>query len=368
MSKKYRILAILYFIILSIIVFNNKDMLKGISTTLNYVSCGSSNGIPRPVPQLTTIAYTVLLVVTPIVLIIFSILTLVKSMASGNADEITKTKGKLIKKIIITVIIFLSSALVQFVIIKVASNSSDKSSVSKCLRCFIAYSEGNCPVSSTGNNVYTGSKKSSNETHSVGTPDNPKSSNNKTSSDAVILVGDSRTVQMCGFTSSSMYSGETCRDYIAVAQGGKGSIWFRDEAVPAITKILKDNSSKKYNIVILMGANDVGQSSGVEQNAVNIYKSKLPELAKGDWKNQNITFVMLPCGDQAMANANGMGISQSQIDAFNKKIEEFIKSENISNLSYCKIEDVPRKYLADGVHYTSEGSEFYYEQVKNKCA
>lgn len=192
MRKFNKLFIVIYSIIVGTILFNHKGAWKVVGTTLNYVSCGSSNGIPRPVPQLTTIAYTLLMTVTPIVLIIFSIFTLVKSIANGNAEEISKAKGKLIKKVIISVIIFFSASLVQFVINKVASNSSDKNSITKCLRCFVSYSESNCPVSDTGNDIFTGSKKSSNETYSVGTPADSKSnkSGSKTSSEAVKVLSN----------------------------------------------------------------------------------------------------------------------------------------------------------------------------------
>ena len=367
MKLKYKIFIIVYIVLLSVIWNFNSELFKNIVSDLNYVSCGSATGIPAPAPKLTTAAFTLLVIGAPLVLIAFSIVTLVKAIVASNAEEISKSRNKLIKKIILTILIYVSAALVQFVINKVASNTSDKESISKCLRCFLYFSYDNCPQSSTGNSIYKGTKRRTNDNSSIGTEaaERRKKSKKKESSSDVILVGDSRTVGMCGIPSTNTVV--ACKDYSAVAYGGKGSLWFKDYAIPAVTSELNKNSGKTYDILILLGANDVGENAGAEKGAVDIYKSELPKLAKGDWKNHNVIFVMLPCGDKAQANANGMSISQSQIDNFNTQMKEFINDEKIDNLNFCTINDIPRQYLSDGVHSTSDGYEFYYNQIKENC-
>ena len=367
MKLKYKIFIIVYIVLLSVIWNFNSELFKNIVSDLNYVSCGSATGIPAPAPKLTTAAFTLLVIGAPLVLIAFSIVTLVKAIVASNAEEISKSRNKLIKKIILTILIYVSAALVQFVINKVASNTSDKESISKCLRCFLYFSYDNCPQSSTGNSIYKGTKRRTNDNSSIGTEaaERRKKSKKKESSSDVILVGDSRTVGMCGIPSTNTVV--ACKDYSAVAYGGKGSLWFKDYAIPAVTSELNKNSGKTYDILILLGANDVGENAGAEKGAVDIYKSELPKLAKGDWKNHNVIFVMLPCGDKAQANANGMSISQSQIDNFNTQMKEFINDEKIDNLNFWTINDIPRQYLSDGVHYTSDGYEFYYNQIKENC-
>ncbi len=118
---------------------------------LDYVACGSSNGIPKPVPQLTTIAYTLLVVGVPIVLIIFSIVELVKSVFSADTEKILKARNKLFKKFFAAAIILIVGAIVQFAINKVTSNDKDKSSVAECLSCFLYYDH--CEPSTSGNVV-----------------------------------------------------------------------------------------------------------------------------------------------------------------------------------------------------------------------
>lgn len=110
------------------------------ATETNYVSCGSATGIPAPIPMLTSVGYTLLIVATPIILIIFSIVALVKAITAGNADEINKAKNKLIKKFITTAIVYFVAGIVQFVITK-AADGSEKGTISSCLSCFLYHTD-----------------------------------------------------------------------------------------------------------------------------------------------------------------------------------------------------------------------------------
>ena len=376
MNKKYNIFKTIYLIVLSIVVFGYKD-LSSAATSLSYVQCGTATRIPRPIPQLTTVAYTLIVTATPIILIVFSIIVLLKANATGSADDIEKAKKNLFKKFITAAIIFFIASVVQFVVLKVTTNKDDSKSATDCIKCFLYYSSTNCPTDTSDEYGYSKRVKkpnTSNYTNSniVRTSNRTSSSSssntsNSTSSSKVILIGDSRTAGICGYKDGAMHSGEACRDYIAVAQGGMGATWFRDSAISATNIILNGNPSTNYKILILMGANDAGENPGNETNGINIYQSKLKELATGAWSKHTIVFVKTTCADQTMANSYNMHLSQSQIDTFNNKMKQFINSSNISNLKYCEIEDVPKQYLTDGVHYNEAGYNFYYEQVKNKC-
>ena len=369
MKLKYKIFIVVYILILSIIWNINNELLKNIITDLNYVSCGSATGIPTPAPKLFSIAYNLLIIGAPLVLIAFSIVTLVKAIVASNAEDISKARTKLIKKIILTILVYVSAALVQFVVNKVASTTSDKESISKCLRCFLYFSYENCPTSSTGNEVYKGTNRRTNDNSSIGTEASERraKSKKKESTNDVILIGDSRTVGMCNITSSNQIV--PCKDYSAVAFGGMGVTWFIDTAAPVVTKKLQENPNKTYDILILMGANDIGCSttgSAVPTNSAK-YKTEITKRAKGDWKNHNVIFVMLPCADESSAKVYGMCINQTYIDDFNKEMKNYIDEQKIDNLSFCTINDVPKQYLFDGVHYTDDGYAFYYNQIKENC-
>ena len=152
MQKKYKLFCLAYLIIMVILLLTIDDY-RILSMGLEYVRCGTANGIPRPIPQLTTIGYTLLITGTPLVLIVFTITTLIKAISGGNADEIVKVKNKVAKKFMTAAIIFLIASIAQFVVTRVASNSEDKASITSCLQCFLYFSEGHCPVSDTGNGV-----------------------------------------------------------------------------------------------------------------------------------------------------------------------------------------------------------------------
>jgi len=114
------------------------------ATKTEYVACGDATGIPKPIPQLTSIAYTLLITATPIILIIFSIIALVKATTAGSQDDIMKARGKLIKKFITAAVVFFIAGIVQFVVTK-AADSSEKGTISKCISCFLYNS--NCDTS-----------------------------------------------------------------------------------------------------------------------------------------------------------------------------------------------------------------------------
>ncbi len=156
MKKGYKFFIFLYIFMIGFVLLNS-DNLAQYASALEYVACGSANGIPKPIPQFITIANTLLTVGAPLVLIIFAIVTLIKATTSGNSDNVTKAKDKLFKKFLIAGVIFLTGSIVQFVISRVTTNSNDSKSLTDCLSCFLYYNgtdEGdNCQKSDSGNNV-----------------------------------------------------------------------------------------------------------------------------------------------------------------------------------------------------------------------
>lgn len=103
---------------------------------LQYVMCGDSFDIPKDAPRLISFAVNFLKIITPIILIVISVITLLKALASSSEDQIKKAQKSLINKLIAAVIVFFVTTIVQFVIMKVA-DSSETESMSKCLSCFL---------------------------------------------------------------------------------------------------------------------------------------------------------------------------------------------------------------------------------------
>lgn len=103
---------------------------------LKYVSCGDAIDIPKDVPRLISFAVNLLKIVTPIVLIVISMITLVKAIMSSKEDEIKKAQNSLVKKVIAAVIVFFVISIVQFVILKVADDA-EAGNIQSCLSCFL---------------------------------------------------------------------------------------------------------------------------------------------------------------------------------------------------------------------------------------
>lgn len=109
-------------------------------TGLTYLTCGSgkfdAHDIPEMVPKLMSYFITILKTVTPIVLIIMSMVQIIKAIANSNEDEIKKAKSSLIKKLIAAALVFFSISIVQFVVDQVADDG-ESGSVAACMNCFI---------------------------------------------------------------------------------------------------------------------------------------------------------------------------------------------------------------------------------------
>ena len=142
--KKYLFMLILFLMCTPSIVFAD----------LHYVGCGSAEGIPQPLVQLTRMVYSFLVIITPIILIVFSVITMIRALKEQNADEVVKAKANLIKKFIAAAIILLIGVITRFTILRVTNNSADESTVLSCMKCFLYNAD--CHESDTGNGVRRG--------------------------------------------------------------------------------------------------------------------------------------------------------------------------------------------------------------------
>ena len=77
---------------------NGKDYEYCNFDDLTYVKCGDAWDIPSKLPGLISFLVNILKIATPIILILVSVLTLLKAVASSKEDDITKAKSSLIKK------------------------------------------------------------------------------------------------------------------------------------------------------------------------------------------------------------------------------------------------------------------------------
>ena len=101
------------------------------------VSCGNGmiDTIPSLIPKVASIAYTVIQIAVPIVLIIMGSLDLFKGIIAQKEDEIKKGQQMLIKRLIVAAIVFFVFVIVKAVISLVGDTNSNR--ILDCAECFI---------------------------------------------------------------------------------------------------------------------------------------------------------------------------------------------------------------------------------------
>ena len=106
-------------------------------TPQDFVSCGGNylDKIPSSLPKIISIIYTIIQIAIPIVLVIFGMLDLFKSITAGKEDEMKKGRQTFIQRLIFAAIIFFSFMFVKLLISLVAENGGTK--ILQCAECFI---------------------------------------------------------------------------------------------------------------------------------------------------------------------------------------------------------------------------------------
>ena len=160
----------------------------------------------------------------------------------------------------------------------------------------------------------------------------------------ITIVGDSRMVGLCSYKWYKNDKG-TC-----IAKVGEGYKWLTGTAIPEVSKV---NATKRKNIVLNLGVNDLGNAEK--------YVSKYKELANGAWKDSNIFIVSVNPTKGKYNNLN------SGIDTMNNKFKNFAKGTN--NVTYCDTVTFLRNNgfgSSDGLHYNEDTNKIIYSQIK-KC-
>lgn len=101
------------------------------------VSCGGGliDNIPSLIPKVISIAYTVIQVAVPVVLVVMGSLDLFKGITAQKEDEIKKGQQMFIKRLISAIIVFFVFVIVKVLISVVADSSSNR--ILECTECFI---------------------------------------------------------------------------------------------------------------------------------------------------------------------------------------------------------------------------------------
>ncbi|MBQ2946897.1 MAG: hypothetical protein IJE04_03505 [Bacilli bacterium] len=108
--------------------------------TIDKVSCGSGEGrvtgIPSKIPELTSLAITIIQIAVPIILVVLGSIDLFKGITAGKEDEIKKGQQIFIKRLVVGAIIFLVVIIVKFLISVIAD--TNKTNIGNCIDCFIS--------------------------------------------------------------------------------------------------------------------------------------------------------------------------------------------------------------------------------------
>ena len=124
---------------------------------LTEVTCGASGiVIDKIVPSITVTIVNAIKILVPILLIIFGMMDLMKAVTAGDEKVMKEAQGKLIKRAIYAVLVFLVIAIVQTVFSTLAkadegNGSTGASNATSCVACFI--SDTNKCTTVTGSNA-----------------------------------------------------------------------------------------------------------------------------------------------------------------------------------------------------------------------
>ena len=69
-----------------------------------------------------------------------------------------------------------------------------------------------------------------------------------------------------------------------------GYNWFKSTGISNVNTLLNQNSGTTFNIVILLGVNDISNTTYWADADVNEYMTALKTEATGNWKKHNIIF------------------------------------------------------------------------------
>ena len=113
----------------------------GAQTYNNYspgtASCGNGlvTKIPNMIPKVVSIAYTIIQVAVPVILVVMGSLDLFKGITAQKEDEMKKGQQMFIKRLIAAALIFFVFVIVKVVISFVADG--DSAAIMECAECFI---------------------------------------------------------------------------------------------------------------------------------------------------------------------------------------------------------------------------------------
>ncbi len=137
--KKILIVCLLFFVLFNIDVVNAEEALLQGSNTYAKIVCGDTD-VPYVAAQITTTVINILKIVTPIIIIIFGMIDLVKAVVAQKEDDIKKGSRTFLKRVLLGAFVFLVFVFVE-VIIGLVAPKNENTNMWNCVDCFV---NGNC--------------------------------------------------------------------------------------------------------------------------------------------------------------------------------------------------------------------------------
>jgi len=128
------------------------DLIQLLVDTTTPVTCGGIS-IPGKIASIVSYIVTILKFGVPLLLIIFGMLDLGKSVIASKEDEIKKGQKVFISRLIAAIIVFFIVAVVELVVGILADNKNEKDSYVNCIRNVINYNSAHSGNSGSSDEI-----------------------------------------------------------------------------------------------------------------------------------------------------------------------------------------------------------------------
>ena len=109
------------------------------------ISCGNVKGIPENLPVFTRRLVNTVKFLIPIILVIMGMIDFLKAVTSNDEKVMSESPRSFVRRIIVSVLIFLVIVFIQFVVrlisdasIKSGNEKNPAESLAECVSCFIS--------------------------------------------------------------------------------------------------------------------------------------------------------------------------------------------------------------------------------------
>lgn len=114
------------------------------TTSYKKIQCGEDLVVPYLLPKIISTVILILQIATPIIIIIFGSIDLIKAVMAQKEDEIKKGQQTFVRRLIVGSAVFLVFAVVKMGIGIVAPHNSEEKEVESMWNCIDCFVRGDC--------------------------------------------------------------------------------------------------------------------------------------------------------------------------------------------------------------------------------